>query len=128
VCDENRRHRRVHTKIAFSGGNEDKIKSTKESIKKISRLYQITPTNKSLKVLFEKEFTSALEIQEFEIGSYNEIRDSSFTSVQEGQSMRATELSGADRRRLLRRRLRRHGLHLRWWRRHRRHRSREWWH
>ena len=36
-----------------------KIKSTKENIKKISRLYQITPSNDSLNVLLKKSFTSA---------------------------------------------------------------------
>jgi hypothetical protein len=66
---------------------DKKIKSTKENIKKISRLHQITPTNESLKVLFEKGFTSAQEIQE-------------------DPSMRATELSEPDRRNLLQRRLR----------------------
>jgi Neuraminidase-like domain/Salmonella virulence plasmid 28.1kDa A protein len=44
---------------------DEKIKIAKENIKKLQRLYQITPSNESLNILLEQGFTSANDIVGF---------------------------------------------------------------
>jgi Neuraminidase-like domain/Salmonella virulence plasmid 28.1kDa A protein len=44
---------------------DEKIKAAKENIKKLQRLYQITPSNKSLNILLEQGFTSANDVVAF---------------------------------------------------------------
>jgi hypothetical protein len=44
---------------------EGKVKATKENIKKLQRLYQITPSNESLNILLKQGFSSASDIVAF---------------------------------------------------------------
>ncbi|MGH8604975.1 MAG: hypothetical protein ACREXR_19970, partial [Gammaproteobacteria bacterium] len=49
----------------FQGIAADKVKDTIQSVKTVQRLYQITPTDESLKVLFDQGFKSAYDVVAF---------------------------------------------------------------
>jgi hypothetical protein len=52
-------------RAVFNGINAEQVEDTTESIKLLQRLYQITPTNESLKVLMAQGFTSAQDVVAF---------------------------------------------------------------
>ena len=63
--------------------SEEKIEATKENIKKLQRLYQITPSNESLNILLKEGFTSADDIIAFSKEDFLNSFCHLFSSVEE---------------------------------------------
>ncbi len=54
----------------FPGATQDQINATVQNVKTLQRLYQITPTNESLKVMLDQGFTSAHDVVAFSQGDF----------------------------------------------------------
>lgn len=69
----------------FPGATPDQIATTTRSVKTLHRLYQITPTNESLKVLLDSGFTSAHDIVAFPYDKFIEFYGKHFPSLDEAE-------------------------------------------
>lgn len=69
----------------FPGTTEDQIAATTKSVKTLHRLYQITPTNESLKVLLDHGFTSAHDVVAFSYDDFITLYAHYFPSLEEAQ-------------------------------------------
>ncbi|GLV54300.1 hypothetical protein KDH_11480 [Dictyobacter sp. S3.2.2.5] len=67
----------------FSGAAQAQIDSTVQSVKTLQRLYQITPTNESLKVMFDHGFTSAHDVVAFSPDDFIDRYAQFFPSLEE---------------------------------------------
>ena len=64
---------------------EQKIKATENSVKKLQRLYQITPSNEALKAVLELGFNSAHDVVTFSKDEFMNSYGSSFSSLNEAE-------------------------------------------
>src|SRR5581483_7774340 len=54
----------------FPAATQDQINTTVQNVKTVQRLYQITPTNESLKIMLDQGFTSAHDVVAFSQGDF----------------------------------------------------------
>jgi len=69
----------------LTGIESSQVKSAIESVKLTQRLYQITPTDESLKVLMSQKFTSALDVVAFPYDTFIDRFGKLFPSIEEAR-------------------------------------------
>lgn len=76
---------RHNLKRLFPNAPKNKIKATTKSVKKLQRLYQITPSNEALKTMLDLGFTSAYDVVGFSKEKFLDSFGPSFSSLQEAE-------------------------------------------
>lgn len=75
-----------------ANATEVEIQSTKHAVKKLQRLYQITPGNEALQVLLDNGFSSAQDIVKYTYPMFAEYYGEQFDKADKGVSRKVTDL------------------------------------